>query len=135
MPNVHLRLLMLLTAVILVSCDRLSDGDDVLSAVLPGEWAFSYELLSDSDTGLEFSFQEVLFAGDGTCRITYPDGAMEGTFRAGDGIIRIDGQAEGSQRTMLWAVESFSERTVRARYVFDWGGSTVTAIVTLERIE
>ena len=61
----------------LTACDKLSDDDDMVVEILPGTWAFSYELQSEEDTGLSFNYDHVVFRQDGTVSIIYPDGSME----------------------------------------------------------
>jgi hypothetical protein len=117
----------------LTACDHLDDGDNVLQQVIVGDWAFSYEL--DSDVGLAFEFQELRFRQDGSCSIVYSDGSLEGTYQTGQSLIRIEGSIAGSgQQTMLWSVRSFSERQIVAEYSFSLNGSSVTAVVVLDRI-
>lgn len=118
---------------LLASCDKLDDGDDAIVEVLPGTWLFSYELQSEAETGLTFQYDHVIFRTDGTCSITYPDGSMEGTYRAGSAVIKIEGEAGGEQRTMLWRILSFTKKQVVAEYEFEYNEESVTAIVTLDR--
>ncbi|MBR1548885.1 MAG: hypothetical protein IJ637_09205 [Prevotella sp.] len=120
-------------ACMLTACDKLDDGDDAVLGVLPGTWMFSYELQSDEDTGLVFYYDQVIFGDDGTCAITSPTSTMNGTYRASNAVIRIDGEAGGEQRTMLWRIISFSKKQVVAEYEFEYNEQSVTAIVTLER--
>ena len=131
MRKIHLFLLGL--SLLAVGCDKLDDGDDAIMGVLPGTWLFSYELLSEVETGLNFQYDRVVFRADGTCSITYPDGSMEGTYRAGSSVIRIEGESGGEQRTMLWRVKSFTKKQVVAEYEFEYDEQSVTAIVTLDR--
>lgn len=142
---------------LLAACDKLDDsGDGAINSVLPGTWSFSYELQSDDDTGLAFEYEKVIFGADGTCAITYLDHdepvldadgndtgqyvhvyeALHGTYRASNAVIRIDSsEADGQERTMLWAVRSFSDERIVADFDFDLDGQHVRAVVTLERVE
>ncbi len=124
----------LLGGSVLTACDKLDDGEEeVLQGIIVGDWAFSYEL--DADIGVAFEFEEVIFRQDGTCSITYPEGSMEGTYKAGQSVIRIEGTIDnGTTQTMLWRVRSFSERQVVAEYSFDVNGKSVTAVVVLDKI-
>ena len=45
----------------LIGCDKLSDDDYAVAELLPGTWAFSYELQSEEETGLSFSYDHVIF--------------------------------------------------------------------------
>ena len=109
------------------SCDKLEDGDaDVILDILPGTWAFSYELQSEEETGLAFEYDHVIFRTDGTVSITY---------QAGSAVIRIEGQAGGKEtRQMLWRIISFSSKTLNADYTFDFNGQSITATVMLEKV-
>ena len=129
------RVCMLLSALLLLvaSCDQLDDSGNVASDILPGTWLFSYQLQSNTDTGLEFQYEQVIFRDDGTCSITYPDGAIDGTYKASGTVIRIEGNVGGQQRTMLWRILTLARKKVTVEYVFEWGGESVTAIVTLDR--
>lgn len=118
------------------SCDRLSDDDDMVAEVLPGTWAFSYELQSEEDPGLYFSYDHVIFRTDGTVSITYPDGSMEGTYRAGGDVIRIEGRLDnGDEQLMLWRIIAFSAQQLTAEYDFEFGGQRIKALVTLDRTD
>ena len=90
--TIFLLVSMVLMAGMLTGCDKLSDDDDAIVELLPGTWAFSYELLSEEDTGLSFSYDHVIFRKDNTVTITYPDGQIDGTYRAGSAEIRIEGE-------------------------------------------
>ena len=120
----------------LTACDKLSDDDDMVTEVLPGTWAFSYELQSEEDTGLSFSYDHVIFRTDGTVSIVSPDGTMEGTYRAGSAVIRIEGKTDdGEDRQMLWRILTFSNQQITAEYEFEFGEQNVIAIVTLDRTD
>ena len=125
-----------LMANILTSCDKLSDDDDAVAELLPGTWGFSYELQSAEETGLSFSYDHVIFRKDNTVTITYPDGQMDGTYRAGSAEIRIEGKlADGQDRLMHWVIQSFSDKQIKAEYKFEFNEQTVTALVTLDRTD
>ena len=112
----------------LASCDKLSDDDDAVAEILPGTWAFSYELQSAEETGLSFSYDHVIFRKDSTVTITYPDGQMDGKYRAGSAEIRIEGKlADGQDRLMHWQI--------KAEYKFEFNEQSVTALVTLDRTD
>ena len=133
-------LLLLLSMVLLsgtlASCDKLSDDDDAVVDLLPGTWTFSYELQSEQETGLSFSYDHVIFRSDDTVTITYPGGQMDGTYRAGSAEIRIEGKlADGQDRVMHWVILSFSNKQIKAEYKFEFSGQSVTALVTLERTD
>ena len=127
---------MVLMAGMLTGCDKLSDDDDAIVELLPGTWAFSYELLSEEDTGLSFSYDHVIFRKDNTVTITYPDGQIDGTYRAGSAEIRIEGDlGDDQERMMHWVILAFSDKQIKAEYKFEFGEQTVTAIVTLDRTD
>ena len=131
----NLCFLTLILSILLTGCDKLEDGDsNVVKDVLPGGWAFSYELLSEEETGLEFEYEMVYFNPDGTIRITYPDGEMTGTYEAGSSIIKIEGNIDGETRQMIWRILSLSDKFIKIEYKFDFGGQDVTAIVELEKV-
>ena len=103
--------------------------------ILPGTWAFSYELQSDEETGLAFEYDHVIFRQDGTVSITYPGGSLEGTYQVGSAVIRIEGRiTENETRQMLWRIISFSSQTLSADYSFDFNGQSITALVMLEKV-
>lgn len=135
----HIIIMTLLAVVLcggLTACDKLSDDDDMVTEVLPGTWAFSYELQSEEDTGLSFSYDHVIFRTDGTVSIVSPDGTMEGTYRAGSAVIRIEGKTDdGEDRQMLWRILTFSNQQITAEYEFEFGEQNVIAIVTLDRTD
>ena len=134
--NIFQLLSITLMAGMLAGCDKLSDDDDAVVDLLPGTWAFSYELQSEQDTGLSFSYDHVIFRKDNTVSITYPDGQMDGTYRAGGTEIRIEGDlGDGQERIMHWIILSFSDKQIKAEYKFDFDGQSVTAFVTLERTD
>ena len=128
--------LMLMVCSLLTGCDKLEDGDSgVVREVLPGTWTFSYELQSDEDTGLTFEYDHVIFREDGTVSITYPDGALEGTYEAGGSVISIEGSIDGGEvRQMLWRILTLSDKEINVEYKFDLSGQSVTALVRLEKV-
>lgn len=133
---IFLLLSMMLMTGSLMSCDKLSDDDDAIVDLLPGTWAFSYELLSEHETGLSFNYDHVIFRNDSTVTITYPDGQMDGKYRAGSTEIRIEGKlADGQDRLMHWIIQSFSNKQIKAEYKFEYNEQTVTALVTLDRTD
>lgn len=133
---IFLLLSMMLMIGSLMSCDKLSDDDDAIVDLLPGTWAFSYELLSEHETGLSFNYDHVIFRNDSTVTITYPDGQMDGKYRAGSAEIRIEGKlADGQDRLMHWIIQSFSNKQIKAEYKFEYNEQTVTALVTLDRTD
>jgi hypothetical protein len=120
----------------LIGCDKLSDDDYAVAEFLPGTWAFSYELQSEEETGLSFSYDHVIFRKDSTVTITYPDGQMDGKYRAGSAEIRIEGKlADGQDRLMHWVIQSFSNKQIKAEYKFEFNEQTVIALVTLDRTD
>ena len=120
----------------LIGCDKLSDDDDAVADLLPGTWAFSYELQSEEETGLSFSYDHVIFRKDGTVSITYPDGQLDGKYLAGGTEIRIDGKLDdGKERIMHWIILSFSDKQVKIKYKFEFNNQTITALVTLDRTD
>ena len=120
----------------LASCDKLSDDDDAVAEILPGTWAFSYELQSAEEIGLSFSYDHVIFRKDSTVTITYPDGQMDGKYRAGSAEIRIEGKlADGQDRLMHWVILTFSNKQIKAEYKFEFNEQSVTALVTLDRTD
>lgn len=133
---IFLLLSMMLMIGSLMSCDKLSDDDDAIVDLLPGTWAFSYELLSEHETGLSFNYDHVIFRNDSTVTITYPDGQMDGKYRAGSAEIRIEGKlADGQDRLMHWVIQSFSNKQIKAEYKFEYNEQAVTALVTLDRTD
>ena len=126
----------MLMADTLTGCDKLSDDDNAVADLLPGTWAFSYELQSEYETGLSFSYDHVIFRKDSTVSITYPDGQMDGTYRAGNSEIRIEGDlGDGQERIMHWIIQSFSDKQIKAIYKFEFEEQTVNALVTLDRTD
>ena len=120
----------------LIGCDKLSDDDHAVADLLPGTWAFSYELQSEEETGLSFSYDHVIFRKDGTVSITYPDGQLDGNYLAGGTEIRIDGKLDdGKERIMHWIILSFSDKQVKIEYKFEFNEQTVIALVTLDRTD
>ena len=134
--NIFLLLSIILMTGTLTSCDKLGDDDDAVAELLPGTWAFSYELQSAEETGLSFSYDHVIFRKDNTVTITYPEGQMDGTYRAGSAEIRIEGKlADGQDRMMHWVIQTFSNKQIKAEYKFEFNEQAVTALVTLDRTD
>ncbi len=129
-------LLSVIIAGILIGCDKLSDDDDTIVDLLPGTWAFSYELQSEHETGLYFNYDHVIFRKDSTVSITYPDGQLDGKYRAGGTEIRIVGTLDdGKERIMHWIIQSFSDKQIKIEYKFEFNEQTVNAHVTLDRTD
>lgn len=134
--DIFLLLSIVLIAGSLASCDKLSDDDDAVAELLPGTWAFSYELQSEEETGLSFNYDHVIFRTDSTVTITYPGGQMDGKYRAGSAEIRIEGKlADGQDRLMHWIIQTFSNKQIKAEYKFEFNEQSVTALVTLDRTD
>ena len=134
--DIFLLLSIVLMAGSLASCDKLSDDDDAVAELLPGTWAFSYELQSEEETGLSFNYDHVIFRTDSTVTITYPGGQMDGKYRAGSAEIRIEGKlADGQDRLMHWIIQTFSNKQIKAEYKFEFNEQSVTALVTLDRTD
>ena len=120
---------------VLSSCDKLDDSDgDIMKEVLPGKWTFSYTFKDDADPGLEFEYKYVLFNEDGTCALTYTDGALNGTYQATSAMIRIvSSDIDNQERIMLWRIISLSSKQLITEYSFDLHGQSYTVIVTLDK--
>lgn len=131
----RLYLIIIMIGALLAGCDKLDDGDaNLVAEMLPGNWAFSYELLQE-DTGLSFTYDHVIFREDGTVSITYPDGSLEGTYEAGSISIYITGDiGDGQMRQMLWRILSFSGKQIILQYDMEANGQSITAIVTLQKV-
>ena len=137
----------MLCGLLLTGCDKLDDSDDgMVAEVLPGKWAFSYIIKSDTDHGLEFNYKNVIFETDGNCQITYIDkydaegnpvmGALHGTYVASSSMIRIvSSDIGGVERVLIWRIVSLSAQQVVAEFDFslDDGMSSMTAVVTLDK--
>lgn len=119
----------------LTGCDKLDDSDgDIMNEILPGKWSFSYVFKDDADPGLEFEYKFVLFNEDGTCALTYDDGALTGTFQATSAMIRIvSSDIDDQERTILWRILSISSKQIIAEYSFDLHGQSFTVVVTLDK--
>ena len=121
---------------LLMACDKLSDDDNAVAELLPGTWAFSYELQSEEETGLYFSYDHVIFRKDSTVSITYPGGQLDGNYLAGGTEIRINGKLDdGKERIMHWIILSFSNKQIKIEYKFEYNEQSVTAFVTLDRTD
>ena len=116
-----------------VGCDKLEKEGDVISEVLVGKWSFTYEI--KGDLGVAFSYEYVIFNEDGTCAITYPDGALKGTFEAGDGVIMIDSEETPNTKPMMWRILSFSPYQVAAEYVLELEDRDVLITIWLEKVK
>ena len=114
------------------ACDELSRDDTVISEVVQGTWSFTYDI--KGDIGLTFSYEHVIFNADGTCAITYPDGALHGTYQTGDGFIRIDSDETLNAKPMMWRIQSFSPYQVSAEYVLELEDRDVLITIWLERV-
>ena len=124
------KLILLLCLCGIMSCDKLAN-DNVTAETLPGKWAFSYR--TTEPLGMEFSYDYIVFRNDATCDIHYDGGALEGTYRASDALIRID--SKDDQQTQMWKVISISPHKIVAEYDYELqGGQHVTVTVTLERL-
>ena len=119
----------------LSSCDKLDDSDSgIMEEVLPGKWSFSYAFKDDADPGLEFQYKYVLFNEDGTCALTYNDGALNGTYQATSSMIRIvSSDFDNEERIMLWRIISFSPKQIITEYSFDQNAQSYTVVVTLDK--
>lgn len=127
-----LSLCLLLTCIGLTACEELSQDDGVIREVLPGTWSFTYA--ADGDLGMELNYKLIIFNANGTCSITYDDGQLDGTYRTGDALIRIDSPDLGEDRALLWRLVSFSPYEVIATYLYEAGGQTITVTVTLTKV-
>lgn len=119
----------------LTGCDKLDDSDgDIMNEVLPGKWSFSYLFKDDADPGLEFRYKFVLFNEDGTCALTYDDGALNGTYQATSAMIRVVSSDIGNQeQIIIWRIISLSSKQIVAEYSFDYRDQSFTVVVTLDK--
>jgi len=119
----------------LTGCDKLDDSDgDIMKEVLPGKWSFSYLFKDDADPGLEFQYKFVLFNEDGTCALTYDDGALNGTYQATSAMIRVVSSDIGNQeQIIIWRIISLSSKQIVAEYSFDYHDQSFTVVVTLDK--
>ncbi len=115
------------------SCDKLEDCDLTAEAIV-GRWAFTYKTSQQLD--FELSYKYVTFLADGTCTLAYQDGHLDGTYRASEAVIRIEGTLEdGQKQVMLWKVVSMSPYTIVTDYDLQLNdGQIVDVRVTLERL-
>lgn len=120
---------------LLTGCDKLDDSDgDIMKEVLPGKWSFSYLFKDDADPGLEFQYKFVLFNEDGTCALTYDDGALNGTYQATSAMIRVVSSDIGNQeQIIIWRIISLSSKQIVAEYSFDYRDQSFTVVVTLDK--
>ena len=119
----------------LTGCDKLDDSDgDIMNEVLPGKWSFSYLFKDDADPGLEFQYKFVLFNADGTCALTYDDGALTGTYQATSAMIRVvSSDIDNQERIIIWRIISLSSKQIIAEYSFDYHDQGFTVVVTLDK--
>lgn len=157
-----LYLIALLLCTLLTGCDKLDDNDDgAMGEVLPGTWAFSYELTNKELLDVEFNYEQAIFHADNTCELTYIDtykplvddngqevldddgnpvyvpvyDALRGSWQANNTLIRIVSKAiDGKEHILLWRILSFTQKVIKAEYEFDNNNKHITATVTLERI-
>ena len=120
---------------LLTGCDKLDDSDgDIMKEVLPGKWSFSYLFKDDADPGLELQYKFVLFNEDGTCALTYDDGALNGTYQATSAMIRVVSSDIGNQeQIIIWRIISLSSKQIIAEYSFDYHDQNFTVVVTLDK--
>jgi hypothetical protein len=120
---------------LLTGCDKQDDSDgDIMKEVLPGKWSFSYLFKDDADPGLEFQYKFVLFNEDGTCALTYDDGALNGTYQATSAMIRVVSSDIGNQeQIIIWRIISLSSKQIVAEYSFDYRDQSFTVVVTLDK--
>lgn len=122
----------LLAMLLNMACDELSKEDGGISEVVQGTWSFTYEI--KGDLGLAFSYEHVIFNADGTCAITYPDGALHGTYQAGNGFIRIDSDETLNAKPMMWRILSFAPYRVSAEYILELEDRDVLITICLEKV-
>ena len=72
MRYLRLMLLAVLMCGAVAACDKLSDDDDMVVEVLPGTWAFSYELVSEEISAGRILFRYRLPLCGWSCRRTEP---------------------------------------------------------------
>lgn len=122
---------LLFASALLSACERLG-GNEAINAVICGTYTFTYETSEPLD--MDFDYEYVVFRPDGTCALTYEDGELSGTYRAGDAAIVIEGEGTPDGKPMLWRVVSFSPYDILADYTFDNNGLPVTAVIKLEKL-
>lgn len=132
---VFMSILAVVGCFVLSSCDKLDDSDgSIMEEVLPGRWTFSYTFKDDVDPGLEFEYKYVLFSEDGTCALTYTDGALTGTYQATSAMIRIvSNDIDEEEHIMIWRIKSLSSKQLITEYSFDLHGQSYTVIVKLDK--
>jgi len=115
------------------SCDKLEDSDLTAEAIV-GRWAFTYKTSQQLD--FELSYKYVTFLADGTCTLAYQDGQLNGTYRASEAVIRIEGALDdGKEQVMLWKVVSMSPYQIVTDYDLQLNdGKHVDVRVTLDRL-
>ena len=130
----HLVLLALIFVSLLTAgCDKLEDSD-LTAETLAGRWAFSYKTSEPLD--FELSYRFVVFHTDGTCALVYDGGQLNGTWRASEALIKIEGSLDdGRQQLMLWRVLSLSPYHIEADYDHEMSsGRNITITVTLDKL-
>jgi hypothetical protein len=76
----------------------------------------------------------VLFNEDGTCALTYDDGALNGTYQATSAMIRVVSSDIGNQeQIIIWRIISLSSKQIIAEYSFDYHDQSFTVVVTLDK--
>ncbi|MBR3066806.1 MAG: hypothetical protein IKG77_03570, partial [Prevotella sp.] len=80
--------------------------------------------------------QFITFSDDGTCSLAYEGGQLNGTYRASEAVIRIEGQLDdGKEQTMMWRVLSLSPYRIVTEYDLELGNDRhVMITVTLDRL-
>ena len=114
----------------LAGCEELS-SDEAIGEGIQGTWTFSYDTSEELD--MEFSYEHVIFRTDGTCALTYPDGQLEGTYRASEAVIAIDSEEFPNKEPMLWRITEFSPYAIVAQYILERGEGSVLITIRLER--
>ena len=84
--------------------------------------------------GLDKARPQFAFNEDGTCALTYDNGALTGTYQATSSMIRIvSSDIDDQERTILWRVVSLSSKQIVTEYSFDMHSQSYTVVVTLEK--
>ena len=130
------KMLLALTALLTLAvagCDKLEDSD-MTAETLVGRWAFSYKASETID--YELAYQFITFSDDGTCSLAYEGGQLNGTYRASEAVIRIEGQLDdGKEQSMMWRVLSLSPYRIVTEYDLELGNDRhVMITVTLDRL-
>ena len=124
---------MLFMALITAACDKL-EASDVTGDTLVGRWAFSYTTSEPLD--FELAYRLITFNADGTCSLIYNGGQLDGTYRASQDVIRIEGQlGDGRQQLLLWKVLTMSPYRIVTEYNHQLNDDRqVTITVTLDKL-